>query len=118
MGVPGFFASLYSKYANKKFVFSKCDLNIDNFLFDINSIDELFLDANCLIHPVCFKVFNENQFLLISNPKKLEEKMIKAIILYIEELINYVNPNALVYIAIDGVAPMAKIKHQRIRRFK
>lgn len=118
MGVPGFFASLYSKYSNKKFVFSKNDPNINEFLFDINSIDELFLDANCLIHPICFKIFNENQFLLISNPKKLEEKMIKAVIIYIEELINYVNPSGLIYIAIDGVAPMAKIKHQRMRRFK
>jgi 5'-3' exonuclease len=44
--------------------------------------------------------------------------MIKAVILYIEELINYVKPSGLVYIAIDGVAPMAKIKHQRMRRFK
>ena len=114
MGVPGFFVSLYSKYANKNFVFSKLNSNDEN----INCINELYLDANCLIHPVCFKVFNENQSLLITNPTKLEEKMIKEIIIYIEKIINYVNPNSLVYIAIDGVAPMAKIKHQRLRRFK
>lgn len=120
MGVPGFFISLCSKFTNTKFVFSKSDLVSDVTSYDhkIDSINELYLDANCLIHPVCFKVYNENKLLSISNPIKLEEKMIKEVILYIELIINYVNPNNLVYIAIDGVAPMAKIKHQRIRRFK
>jgi len=125
MGVPGFFASLYKKYSNKKFVFSKLDFMVEkndpnflNYEYDISSIDELYLDTNCLIHPVCFKVFNENQSLSITNPNKLEEKMIKEVIIYIEKLINYINPSKLVYIAIDGVAPMAKIKHQRLRRFK
>ena len=121
MGVPGFFVSLYSKYANNEFVFSKLNLNDENInssFNDINSINELYLDTNCLIHPVCFKVYYENQSLLITNPQKLEEKMIKEIIIYIEKIINYIKPDCLVYIGIDGVAPMAKIKHQRIRRFK
>jgi len=125
MGVPGFFASLYRKYSHTKFVFSKLDLVVEklstkfnNVKYDMSSISELYLDTNCLIHPVCFKVFNENQSLSITNPQKLEEKMIKEVIIYIEKLIIHVNPSTLVYIAIDGVAPMAKIKHQRIRRFK
>jgi 5'-3' exonuclease len=52
------------------------------------------------------------------NNNDLEEKMIKSVIDYIEKIINVVNPNELVYLAIDGVAPMAKMKHQRIRRYK
>mgnify|MGYP003350347668 CR=1 FL=1 len=44
--------------------------------------------------------------------------MIKSIINYIEEIITLVNPKELVYLAIDGVAPFAKIKHQRIRRYR
>jgi 5'-3' exonuclease len=52
------------------------------------------------------------------NNNDLEEKMIKGVIEYIEKIINVVNPNELVYLAIDGVAPMAKMKHQRIRRYK
>lgn len=121
MGVPGFFASLYSKYKNSNFVFSKLDLvgeKNSQIGYDISSIDELYLDTNCLIHPVCFRVAAENQSLITTNLARLEDKMIKEVILYIENIIQYVNPSKLVYIAIDGVAPMAKIKHQRLRRFK
>jgi len=125
MGVPGFFASLYSKYKNTHFVFSKLDLVGEKsstlsstVAYDVSSIDELYLDTNCLIHPVCFRVAAENQSLITTNPLRLEEKMIKEVILYIENIIQYTNPSKLVYIAIDGVAPMAKIKHQRLRRFK
>jgi 5'-3' exonuclease len=44
--------------------------------------------------------------------------MINQVILYLNEIIELVNPMELIYIAIDGVAPMAKMKHQRLRRFK
>ena len=61
------------------------------------------------------KTYYENP--LLSN-NILEEKMIREIIKYIEELLSLVKPTTLVYLAIDGVAPVAKIKHQRQRRFK
>jgi hypothetical protein len=108
MGVPGFFSILDKKYKNKNIISCKQDI----------IFDELYLDTNCLIHPVCFKVYNENKHLLITNNEKLENMMIKEIIMYIEKIISFINPQLLVYIAIDGVAPMAKIKHQRYRRFK
>jgi len=121
MGVPGFFASLYKKYKEFFFIFSKLDLKtFENLTYstDISNVSELFLDTNCLIHPICFKTFFENENMAITNNDKLEEKMILAVIMYIEKIINLINPQTLVYIAIDGVAPMAKIKHQRMRRFK
>jgi 5'-3' exonuclease len=34
------------------------------------------------------------------------------------EILDYIQPTDLIYIAIDGVAPMSKMKHQRLRRFK
>jgi 5'-3' exonuclease len=48
----------------------------------------------------------------------LENKMINASIKYIERIIDYSKPKKGVYIAIDGVAPLAKVKQQRYRRFK
>ena len=37
---------------------------------------------------------------------------------YIEKIISVADPKVGVYLAIDGVAPAAKIKQQRSRRFK
>ena len=111
MGVPGFFISLFKKFKHKNFVINLKDHNISQF-------HELYLDTNCLIHPICMKVCNEYPELVVTNLSRLEDKMIKEVINYINELICHINPLSLIYIAIDGVAPMAKIKHQRLRRFK
>lgn len=37
---------------------------------------------------------------------------------YLHELVKIVNPQKLIYIALDGVAPRAKINQSRDRRFK
>lgn len=44
--------------------------------------------------------------------------MIKRIINYIEFLVSYVNPSEEVFLAVDGVAPQAKLNQQRKRRFR
>jgi len=146
MGVPGFFLWLIKNYKKEGFVFQKEKLNltdinqliklkdngkatdeqikrsiitnefIEPILSDINSIDYLLIDANCLVHPVCFKTVDDNPDL--TSTEKLEHKMLNNICDYLEKIINYVNPKKGVYIAIDGVAPVAKIKQQRSRRFK
>lgn len=119
MGVPGFFLWLIKNYKDKKFVFNKNNLQTPNdkqLLDEINNLDWFLIDANCLIHPVCFKTLAENPDL--TNNEKLENKMINNILEYFEIIINYVNPKKGIYIAIDGVAPIAKIKQQRSRRFK
>jgi 5'-3' exonuclease len=145
MGVPGFFLWLMKNYKKEGFVFQKEKLVIQDvdevtkkfqnssilpemlekvsrtnkfnqeLKTDIESIDYLLIDANCLIHPVCFKTVADNPDLKGSN---LESKMMESVINYIEKLIDYVKPKKGIYIAIDGVAPIAKIKQQRMRRFK
>lgn len=47
-----------------------------------------------------------------------EAELVQAVLVYIVELTRRVNPTEYVYVAVDGVAPMAKIKQQRARRFK
>lgn len=121
MGVPGFFLYLMKNYKKDNFVFSRQHLlkNLDKYeelLKSIDNLDYLLLDTNCLIHPVCFKVLADNKDL--TNIDKLEKKMINEVIIYIEKVINTVKPKKGVYIAIDGVAPIAKMKQQRTRRFK
>jgi len=47
-----------------------------------------------------------------------ERKLIDNLLAYITQMTKIVKPTQTVYIAVDGVAPMAKIKQQRSRRFK
>lgn len=105
MGVPKFFAWLLRKYKNKDIVFQK----------QTKKLDWLLIDTNCLIHPTCFKVLAEEQ---TSNMETLEKKMVNAVIEYIEKIINYVEPQKGIYIAIDGPVCAAKMKQQRQRRFR
>lgn len=112
MGVPKFFAWLMRNYKKSKFVFQKEKI-------DLESIDWFLIDTNCLIHPTCFKILAEEQNSKTKiNFKSLENKMMNAVIEYIEKLIKYVNPNKGVYIAIDGPVCCAKMKQQRQRRFR
>ena len=108
MGVIGFFKWLLVKYKNRDFIKNKYEIN--------QELDSLLIDTNCLLHPQCFKILNDNPH--SNDHDKLEDKMIKQCIKYLDEVINFINPTKEVYIAIDGVAPVAKMKQQRQRRYK
>merc|ERR1711871_440790 len=112
----GFFLWIWKKYKNTDFVFNKAALNNAHLLEKVNNIDEFLLDLNCAIHPMCFKILGGHPE--ITNLDKLEKKMMNQVIEYIDTLVKYVDPKKTVYLAIDGVAPAAKIKQQRYRRFK
>lgn len=106
MGVPGFFAWLLKNYKRDNIIIDKINEIVHN----------LYLDANCLFHPQCFKILNfyGNKLTV----EKLEAKMIQRIINYISFLIDYVKPTQKIFIAVDGIAPMAKMNQQRKRRYK
>jgi len=117
MGVPGFFLWLTKNYKKERFVFQKSSLpQNDPLLEKVKNIDYFLIDTNCMLHPECFKVLAENP--KIKDINKLQHKMFTACIEYLEKIIHIAEPKKGVYIAIDGVAPVAKIKQQRSRRFK
>eukprot|EP01126_Amoeba_proteus_P004244 TRINITY_DN11428_c0_g1_i1.p1 TRINITY_DN11428_c0_g1~~TRINITY_DN11428_c0_g1_i1.p1 ORF type:complete len:209 (-),score=26.81 TRINITY_DN11428_c0_g1_i1:193-819(-) len=47
-----------------------------------------------------------------------EEDIVVGVVKYIERLFNIVKPQKLFYMAVDGVAPRAKMNQQRQRRFR
>ncbi len=55
---------------------------------------------------------------MAANRVAWEDRLIQHVLRYIRDMTALVAPTETVYIAVDGVAPMAKIKQQRARRFK
>jgi len=111
MGVPKYFAWLIKNYKKNNIVFQKEKTQLE-------PIDWLLIDTNCLLHPKSFEVLAEEQLKDNINFKSLQNKMMNTSIEYIEKLIEYVKPEIGVYIAIDGPVCCAKIKQQRQRRFR
>ena len=106
MGIPLYFRYLINNYDNI--------VSNNN---QIKQIDNLFLDLNCAIHYCCRDIL-KNITYDVKMKNRIEEKMINNIIDYIEILVKYSNPQKLLFITIDGVAPKAKMNQQRMRRFK
>jgi len=112
MGVPGFFAWLLKQYRYDKH-------NIEYIITkNVNNIDYLYIDANCLFHPKCFEILEKYNKIKIENNEILEQYMIDNIITYITDIIKLTQPKEQIIIAVDGIAPMAKINQQRYRRYK
>jgi 5'-3' exonuclease len=77
----------------------------------------LALDLNCSIYH-CLSKLNKKQKYESKNRISFEDELIRQVILYIQKLRDHVQPTDLLYVAVDGVVPMAKMKQQRLRRFK
>ena len=104
MGIPSYFRAITS--TNPDIIVNKKLSNVKSF----------YLDFNGAIHGCCRKVIDQGY--TRSKRLQFEKRMINECIEYLDKMVEYVNPSQLVYIAIDGPAPRAKMTQQRIRRFK
>lgn len=103
MGIPKFFRWISERYP-------LCSQLIQESL--IPEFDCLYLDMNGIIHncthgnsdDVHFRMTEDDQFL--------------SVFYYIEHLFSKIRPKKVFYLAVDGVAPRAKINQQRSRRFR
>ncbi|SCU70328.1 XRN 5'-3' exonuclease N-terminus/Zn-finger in Ran binding protein and others, putative [Trypanosoma equiperdum] len=99
MGVPKFASWLRNKYP--AIVTKNCP----------SSVHGLYIDLNGIIHPCCH---NDSDTAIALLP---EEEKLECICSELELLVQTVQPKEVMYIAIDGVAPRAKMNQQRARRY-
>ena len=77
-------------------------------------ISYLWMDFNCLI----YHCLNRPDMPKYTGDSGWEDIFLQEIAKYCQKVVAEVKPIEGVFIAVDGVVPMAKMKQQRLRRFK
>lgn len=103
MGVPKFYRWVSERYPCLSEVVKE---------FQIPEFDNLYLDMNGVVH-TCSHPDDGNPHFRIT-----EEKIFSDIFHYLEFLFRTIKPKKVFFMAIDGVAPRAKMNQQRGRRFR
>ncbi len=118
MGVPRLFKWLCERYSHTVKSFDKTTCSKP-----IQTVDNLYIDANAIIHECAQHIFNYGGARRLLNPYRklsLPEKYNMLFNMFFDrimELTTYVRPTKILYIAIDGCAPAGKMTQQRQRRF-
>ncbi|RCK63054.1 5'-3' exoribonuclease 1 [Candida viswanathii] len=102
MGIPKFFRFISERWP------------LISQLIDENQIpefDNLYLDMNSILHACTHS--NDDTLTRLT-----DDQMYSAIFNYIDHLFQIIKPKKTFYMAIDGVAPRAKMNQQRARRFR
>lgn len=104
MGIPSYFRHILSKYPHLLSGTAE------------RPGDILLVDFNCLI----YGCIHDPELPTYTHDSRLtwENLVIQKIEAYVKQLWNVAGKPAQVLLAVDGVVPMAKIRQQRLRRFK
>ena len=101
MGIPSYFSYIVKQHTNILKKFSNSSFNFDN----------LYLDCNGIIYDSLSK-------LNINNINNFEQELINLTCEKIKYYIELIKPNNCIFIAFDGIAPVAKLNQQKDRRYK
>ena len=111
MGIPSYFSYIIKNYSNIIRQYRHIP-NVNGVRFQY-----LLMDCNSIIYDE-FRKMEELRKGEAFITKDMENCLIRNVIKKISEYISYISPTKLVYIAFDGVAPLAKMEQQRTRRYK
>ena len=103
MGIPSYFSYIIRNHSNIVRRFGN-NMNVDN----------LYLDSNSIVYDAARSLKLED----FKSMADFETALISSVCARIEEYIELVKPTKCVYVAFDGVPPMAKMEQQRLRRYK
>ena len=101
MGIPAYFSHIIKNYPK---IIQKFQRK--------NAINHLYLDSNSIVYDA-LRAIEYN-----GKDDDFERKLVNAVCKKIENYIQQISPTHLVYIAFDGVAPVAKLNQQKNRRYK
>lgn len=102
MGIPSYFSYIVRNHPEILKQLQKDTFITNNFYLDCNSI------IYDVIHNIDFTIIREDE----------TEIILKNVCSKIDEYINIIKPTYNLFIAFDGVAPVAKLNQQRERRYK
>jgi 5'-3' exoribonuclease 1 len=102
MGIPSYFAHVLKKYPH-----------VIKRLSELPCINNLYLDCNGMVYDVVHQMQYTPE-----NIAAYETEMLQRICESIDACIAILRPISSVFIAFDGVAPVAKLNQQRERRYK
>ena len=102
MGIPSYFAHVLKKYPR-----------VIKRLTELKCIHNLYLDCNGMI----YDVVRQMQY-TPGNKDAYEAELLQRICDSIDACIAIMRPSNSVFVAFDGVAPVAKLNQQRERRYK
>jgi len=120
MGIPRFFEGWLRNHSK-----------INSIIYKLpEDISSLYIDMNSIIHNVTQKVYSygtyddldkQNNIIALSRNENFEGYIMieieKELKFEMKRILATLHPKDLLYVAVDGVAPQAKISQQRFRRF-
>lgn len=103
MGIPSYFSHIIKKYGK-----------IIKHIKNKKKVHNLYLDSNSIIYDCLHKI----DYTKYTSNIDFENELYSQVCAKIDEYIDIIKPSNKVMIAFDGIAPVAKLKQQKTRRYR